>query len=222
MANNNSPRCVSRIRAILKTLFLPTHGWQANDSLLSLACLSSVCQSSSVTFEHCSQMAIDRLMISSQADRASIMGTSGTRQNQNRSSRFRAAADLVDPPVFRAANIGSSLKTVRVRPMKHYWQGGVRLAESANKLILGDLEVKIERRVVTLAPRPKVPCYKNVHCCPLSKMHRDLLPWMASWGSSEGHGCENRMWRLVGGRWMHACHRTPILIRWPWAARRWL
>ncbi len=46
-------------------------GWQANESVLPQACLSVVvCRRlSSVTFVHCGQTAIDRLMISSLSDR---------------------------------------------------------------------------------------------------------------------------------------------------------
>jgi len=41
-------------------------------------------------------------------------------------------ADLVDHPVFRAANIGSSFKTVRYNhmvTMKHYWEVDIGLSE---------------------------------------------------------------------------------------------
>ncbi len=51
--------------------FLPTHGWQANESVLPQACLSVVCLS--VTFVHCRQTAIDGLITSSQAGRASMI-----------------------------------------------------------------------------------------------------------------------------------------------------
>ena len=53
---------------------MPTHGWQANESVLPQACQSSsvvVCRLS-VTFVHCGRTAIDGLMISAQSDRASI------------------------------------------------------------------------------------------------------------------------------------------------------
>ncbi len=69
------------------------------------------------------------------------MATKGTKHHLNRSHRFRAVADLVDPPyMFRAANIGSSFKTVRDRHMvnmKHYWEVDFGLSESAKKFDLG-------------------------------------------------------------------------------------
>ncbi len=49
--------------------------------------------------------------------------------------------------MFRAANIGSSFKTVRDRHMvimKHYWEVDVGLSESAKNLTLDDLEMTPE------------------------------------------------------------------------------
>ncbi len=58
-------------RSKVKMHFLPTRGWQANESVLPQACLSVVCLS--VTFVHYGQTAQNRLTISSQPDRASIL-----------------------------------------------------------------------------------------------------------------------------------------------------
>ncbi len=53
--------------------------------------------------------------------------------------------------------------------MKRYWEVDIRLSKSETNLTVDDLEVKIERSVLTVAPRPMVPVTKNGHHCAISK-----------------------------------------------------
>ena len=83
--------------------------------------------------------------------------------------------------MFRAANIGSSFKTVRYRhmvTMKHYWEVDVGLSESAMTFDLGCplrgffqvTKVTVAHIISTVAPRPGVPIHKHVHHCPINKI----------------------------------------------------
>ncbi len=81
--------------------------------------------------------------------------------------------------MFRAANIGSSFKTVRDRhmvTMKHYWEVDIGLSESAKKLTSDDLDEVISSRESQSGPYRLNGCSwvhdayeKNVHHCQLSK-----------------------------------------------------
>ena len=51
--------------------------------------------------------------------------------------------------------------------------------------------MKIERSVLTVAPRPMVPINKNVHHCPLSKRAPSPLTLNDLSRSFKGHECEN-------------------------------
>ncbi len=89
-------------RSPLPGLFLPTHGWQANGSVLPQACLSVVC------LYVCNARALrpngDRWTHDFFASWQGFhLATPGTNQHRNRSSHFRAVADLVDPPYVPAS-----------------------------------------------------------------------------------------------------------------------
>ena len=88
----------------------------------------------SVTFVHCRQAAADKLMISSQADRASIWLRQAPNSIEISLAAFEQWRTEWTHPVFHAANIGSSFKTVRDRhvvTMKRYWEVDIGLSESA-------------------------------------------------------------------------------------------
>ena len=57
--------------------------------------------------------------------------------------------------------------------------------------------------------------------CRTYKIRTESWPWMTLTGLLfQIHESENRMWRLISKRWIHACHRTLNLISWPWPPRR--
>ena len=77
-------------RSAIYPTFLPTHGWQANESVLTERCRLSVCNDRALRPNG------DRSSHDFYADWQGVhLAMSGTKQHWNRSSRFRAVADLV-------------------------------------------------------------------------------------------------------------------------------
>ena len=137
--------------------FLPTYGWQANESVLSEWCRLSVRPSV------CDDRGLwpngDRPSHDFSASWQGLhLATPGNKQHRNRSSRFRAVADLT--------NIGSSFKTVRDRymvTMKHDCEVGIWPSESVYKFYIG-------WPWVGHPSNRWASCYRNrpIRACPLS------------------------------------------------------
>ena len=92
---------------------------------------------------HCGETAIDRLVISLQADVAATWLCPAPNSIEIGLAVFEhAVADLADLPYVQYyTNIGSSFRKLQGRPMmiimKHYWQVDIGLSKSANKIGLG-------------------------------------------------------------------------------------
>jgi hypothetical protein len=87
--------------------------------------------------------AIGTVMMSSQADRASTWVHQTPNSIEIGLAVFEQWRSWWAYPPFSTANIGSSFKTVRVRPMitmKHYREVDVGLPESTNNLTFCDLQ----------------------------------------------------------------------------------
>ena len=106
-----------------------------HESVLSEACLSFVRR-----WVHCGETAIDRLVISLQADVASTWLRQAPNSIKIGLAVFEQWRTLWTYPLFSTANIGNSFKKLQDRPMitmKHYWEVDIGLSKSAYKIDLG-------------------------------------------------------------------------------------
>ena len=86
----------------------------------------------------------------------------------------------------KIANIFLMVRAKHVVTMKHLWEVDIELSESVTKFDPGwpwrrhfkVTKVKIERGVITVAPRPLVSIDKTFTIAHLVKVRHDLWPWV--------------------------------------------